>query len=56
MIRIPREALLALLDAGPDAALALLRTALERLRGLESFARQREKLAGLGTLAAGPGA
>jgi len=53
VIRIPREALLALLDAGPDAALALLRTALERVRGLESFARQREKLAGLGTLAAG---
>lgn len=53
VIRIPREALLTLLDSGPDAALALLRTALERLRGLESFARQREKLAGLGTLAAG---
>ena len=53
VIRIPRDALLALLDAGPDAALALLRTALERARGLESFARQREKLAGLGTLAAG---
>ncbi len=53
VIRIPRQALLALLDAGPGAALALLRTALERARGLESFARQREKLAGLGTLAAG---
>ena len=53
VIRIPREALLALLESGPGAALALLRTALERLRGLESFARQREKLAGLGTLAAG---
>lgn len=53
VIRIPREALLTLLDSGPDTALALLRTALERLRGLESFARQREKLAGLGTLAAG---
>ena len=40
VIRIPRQALLALLDAGPGAALALLRTALERARGLESFARQ----------------
>jgi signal transduction histidine kinase len=53
VLRIPREGLLALLDGGPEAALALLRTALERLRGLESFAREREKLAALGTLAAG---
>lgn len=53
VLRIPREGLLALLDAGPEPALALLRTVLERMRGLESFVRQREKLAGLGTLAAG---
>jgi signal transduction histidine kinase len=53
VIRIPREGLLALLDSGPDAAIALLRTVLERLRGTESMLRQREKLAGLGTLAAG---
>jgi CRP-like cAMP-binding protein len=53
VLRIPREGLLALLDSGPDAALALVRTVLERLRSLESFVRQREKLAGLGTLAAG---
>jgi signal transduction histidine kinase len=52
-LRIPRQGLLALLDAGPEPALALLRTVLERMRGLESFVRQREKLAGLGTLAAG---
>ncbi|HET7520429.1 MAG TPA: ATP-binding protein [Candidatus Limnocylindria bacterium] len=53
VLRIPREGLLALLDTGPEAALALVRTVLERLRALELFVRQREKLAGLGTLAAG---
>ena len=53
VIRIPREGLLALLDSGPEAAIALLRTVLERLRSTESMLRQREKLAGLGTLAAG---
>jgi signal transduction histidine kinase len=53
VLRVPREGLLALLDAGPEPALALLRVVLGRLRGLESFARDREKLAGLGTLAAG---
>jgi signal transduction histidine kinase len=53
VLRVPREGILALLDSGPDAALALVHTVLERLRGLEIFVRQREKLAGLGTLAAG---
>jgi signal transduction histidine kinase len=53
VLRIPREGLLALLDSGPQAALTLVRTVLERLRALELFVRQREKLAGLGTLAAG---
>jgi len=53
VLRVPREALLELLDRSPEAALALVRTALERVRALESFARQREKLASLGTLAAG---
>jgi len=53
VLRIPREGLLALLDAGPEPALALLQTVLERMRALETFVRQREKLAGLGTLAAG---
>jgi signal transduction histidine kinase len=53
VVRIPREGLLALLDSGPDAAIALLRTMLERLRSTESMLRQREKLAALGTLAAG---
>ena len=42
-----------LLGAGPDVALAVIRTAVGRLRGMESLLREREKLAGLGTLAAG---
>ncbi len=53
VLRIPREGLLYLLDSGPEPALALLQTVLERVRALETFARQREKLASLGTLAAG---
>ena len=54
VLRIPRAGPAGdLLDSGPDAALALVRTVLERLRSLELFVRQREKLAGLGTLAAG---
>ena len=42
-----------LLAAGPDLALAIIGTAVGRLRGMESLLREREKLAGLGTLAAG---
>ncbi|HEX6129742.1 MAG TPA: ATP-binding protein [Candidatus Limnocylindria bacterium] len=53
VLRVPREGLLYLLDSGPEPALALLQTVLERVRSLETFVRQREKLAGLGTLAAG---
>lgn len=53
VVRIPRQGLVALLESGPDAAIALLRTVLERLRSTELLLRQREKLAGLGTLAAG---
>jgi signal transduction histidine kinase len=53
VVRIPREGLVALLASGPDAAIALLRTVLERLRSTESMLREREKLAGLGRLAAG---
>jgi signal transduction histidine kinase len=52
-VRISREALVELLGSGPDAALALLRTALGRLRELESFSSEQQRLASLGTLAAG---
>ena len=53
VLRIPVSAVRELLGAGPDVALAVIRTAVSRLRGMESLFREREKLAGLGTLAAG---
>lgn len=53
VLRIPIAAVRELLDAGPDVALAVIRTAVSRLRGMEAMLREREKLAGLGTLAAG---
>ena len=53
VLRIPYGAVRDLLSAGPDAALGIIRTVIGRLRRMESTLRQREKLAGLGTLAAG---
>ena len=53
VLRIPVDAIRGLLDAGPDVALAVIRTAVGRLRAMEATLREREKLAGLGTLAAG---
>lgn len=53
VLRIPYSAMRDLLSAGPDAALGIIRTVIGRLRGMEATLRQREKLAGLGTLAAG---
>jgi signal transduction histidine kinase len=53
VLRIPNEALRALLESGPDVALAIIRTVVGRLRSTEATLRQREKLAALGTLAAG---
>jgi signal transduction histidine kinase len=53
VLRIPVSAVRELLGAGPDVALAVIRTAVTRLREMESMFREREKLAGLGTLAAG---
>jgi signal transduction histidine kinase len=53
VLRIPYAAVRDLLSGGPDAALGIIRTVIGRLRGMESTLRQREKLAGLGTLAAG---
>jgi signal transduction histidine kinase len=50
--RIPRATLLEFL-ARPEAALAMLRTIVGRLRSTEALLREQEKLAGLGTLAAG---
>ena len=42
-----------LLNAGPDVALSVIRTAVGRLRSMEATLREREKLAALGTLVAG---
>jgi len=53
VLRIPVDTIRELLGAGPDVALAVIRTAVARLRAMESELREREKLAGLGTLAAG---
>jgi signal transduction histidine kinase len=53
VLNIPVSAIRELLGAGPDVALAVIRTAVTRLREMESLFREREKLAGLGTLAAG---
>jgi signal transduction histidine kinase len=53
VLRIPREALLTVFAAEPEAAFSILRVVLNRLRSTESLLREREKLAGLGILAAG---
>ena len=53
VLRIPVDAVRSLLGAGPDVALAIIRTAVGRLRSMEAALREREKLAALGTLAAG---
>ena len=53
VLRIPVEAMRELLAAGPDFALSVIRTAVARLRAMESTLREREKLAALGTLSAG---
>ncbi len=52
-LRLPRAALFELLETRPEAALAMIRTTLSRLRSTEALLGQREKLASLGTLAAG---
>jgi signal transduction histidine kinase len=52
VLRIPVGVIRELL-ANPEFALGIIRTAVERLRAMEADLRQREKLAGLGTMAAG---
>jgi signal transduction histidine kinase len=53
VLQIPVRSVRELLAAGPDVSLAIIRTAVGRLRGMEAALREREKLAALGTLAAG---
>jgi signal transduction histidine kinase len=52
VLRVQSNALLAVLER-PRSANAVLRTVMRRLRSTEALLREREKLAGLGTLAAG---
>ena len=53
LMKIGRETFLQLLHESPTAALAVLRTVNERLRNTEMLLRHSEKMAALGTLAAG---
>jgi signal transduction histidine kinase len=53
LLRIGQEALQQLLASSPSATRAVLRTIIERLRNTELAVRQNEKMAALGTLAAG---
>jgi signal transduction histidine kinase len=53
VLRIPVTAMRQLLATGPDVAIAVIRTAVARLRAMEATLREREKLAALGTLSAG---
>lgn len=53
VVKIDMDLFKDLLASGPETALALLSTVMRRLRVAESMLRQQEKLASLGTLAAG---
>jgi signal transduction histidine kinase len=53
LLRIAKEAFKQMLAASPTAALAILHTINARLQSTEAMLRQSEKLASLGTLAAG---
>jgi signal transduction histidine kinase len=53
LLKVPRDAFDQLLSTSPSAALAILHTVMARLRQNESLLHEREKMAGLGTLAAG---
>ena len=53
LLKVPQDAFTQLLSSSSTAALAILRTVSQRLRTNEALLRQQEKMAGLGTLAAG---
>ena len=53
ILEIDQDAFRHLVAASPSAALSILRTVTSRLRNTESMLRQSEKMAALGTLAAG---
>jgi signal transduction histidine kinase len=53
LLELSQDAFRELLAASPQATLAILNTVTSRLRNTEGMLRQHEKMAGLGTLAAG---
>lgn len=53
LLKIPKEAFRELISSNPSSALAILYTVTKRLQENESLLHQREKMAALGTLAAG---
>ena len=53
LVRLDAEAFDGLLHSSPSASTSMLRTAVERWRGAEARLRQSERMAQLGTLAAG---
>ena len=53
VLRVDEEVVGELIRSKPSAALAIVRTATSRLRATEAMLQQREKLAALGTMAAG---
>jgi signal transduction histidine kinase len=53
LLVIDRTALMTLLACSPDTTLTILRTVVTRLRSTEALLMQQEKLAALGTMAAG---
>jgi signal transduction histidine kinase len=53
ILRITKEVFQTLIGSSPSAALSMLHTMSSRLRNTESMLRQSEKMASLGTLAAG---
>jgi signal transduction histidine kinase len=53
VLQIDQETFMALLDWSPSAARAILRTFAQRMRSSQALLQQREKMASLGTLAAG---
>lgn len=52
-LQIDQETFMALIDWSPSAARVILRTFAQRIRSMQATLQQREKMASLGTLAAG---
>jgi signal transduction histidine kinase len=52
-LKIDQETFMALIDWSPSAARVILRTFAQRIRSMQATLQQREKMASLGTLAAG---